>query len=47
MLIPRCQCRDFQMVFKMFRINNHNNETQKLKEMTDIHPNKIDSEKTI
>ena len=35
------------MVFKMFRINNHNNEAQKLKEMTDIHPNKIDSEKTI
>ena len=27
----------------MFRINNHNNEAQKLKEMTDIHPNKIDS----
>ena len=35
----------FQMAFKMCRINNHNNGAQKLKEMRDIHRNKIDSEK--
>ena len=28
-------------------INNHNNVAQKLKEMTDIHPNKIKLEKSI
>ena len=28
-------------------INNRNNVAQKLKEMTDIHPNKIESEKNI
>ena len=45
MLIPRCQCQDFQIAFKMCFINNHNNVTQKLKEMADIHPNKNESEK--
>ena len=47
MLILRCQCRDFQMAFNMCRINKHNNGAQKLKEMTDIHRNKIESEKNI
>ena len=41
----RCQCRDFQMTFKIYRMNNHNNLAQKLKEMRDIHRNKIESEK--
>ena len=45
--VPRRQCQDFQMAFKMCSINNHNNVAQKLKEMTDIHPNKIESEKNI
>ena len=35
MLILRCECLDFQMAFKMCRINNHNDVAQKLKEMTD------------
>ena len=30
MLIPRCQCWDFQMAFKMCHINYHNNVVQKL-----------------
>ena len=29
MLIPRCQCQDFEMVFKVYCINNHNNVAQK------------------
>ena len=33
------------MVFKMCCISNHNNVAQNLKEITDIHPNKIESEK--
>ena len=47
MLIPRRQCQDFQTVFKICCISNHNNMAQKLKEMIDIHPNKIESEKNI
>ena len=43
MLIPRCQCQDFQLAFKMCCINNHNNVAQKLKEMTNIHSSKIES----
>ena len=46
-LIPRCQFLDFQIAFKMCRINNHNNVAQKLKEMSDIHQNKIELEKNI
>ena len=41
----RCQCVDFQIAFKVFRTNNHNNVSQKLKETTDIHQNKIELEK--
>ena len=39
------KCQDFQMVFNICCIKNHNNVEQKLKELTDIHPNKIESEK--
>ena len=46
-LIPRCQFLDFQIALKMCRINNHNNVAQKLKEMSDIHQNKIELEKNI
>ena len=46
-LIPRCQFLDFQITFKMCRIKNHNNVAQKLKEMRDIHQNKIELEKNI
>ena len=45
MLILRCQCLDFKMASKICRINNHNDVAQKLKEMTDIHRNKIELEK--
>ena len=41
----RCQCGDFQMAFKICHMNNHNNVAQKLKEIRDIHRNKIESEK--
>ena len=42
-----CQCQDFQKVFKICCIYNRNNVAQKLKQITDIHPNKIESEKKI
>ena len=45
MLIQRCQCVDFQIAFKVCRTNNHKNVSQKLKETTDIHQNKIELEK--
>ena len=35
------------MAFKMCVMNNRNNVAQKLKEVTDIHRNKIESEKNI
>ena len=41
MLMPDCRCQDFQTAFKMSVLNNRNNVAQKLKEMTDIHQNKI------
>ena len=44
MLISKFQCQDFLMAFKKCCINIHNNVAQQLKEMTDIHPNKIESE---
>ena len=44
MLISKFQCKDFLMPFKKCCINIHNNVAQQLKEMTDIHPNKIESE---
>ena len=47
MLIPRCQCQNFQLAFKMCCIYNHNTVAQKVKEMTDIHPNKTESDKNI
>lgn len=47
MLTPGCQCQDFQLAFKVPCINNHNNWAQKLKEKTDVHPHKIESEKNI
>ena len=31
MLIPRSQCQDFQVAFKMDLINSHNNVAKKLK----------------
>ena len=31
----------------MYRINNHNNVSEKLKEMTDLHWNKIELEETV
>lgn len=45
MLIPNCRCQDFQTAFKMSCITNCDNVAQKLSEMTDIHQNKIESEK--
>ena len=42
MLIPRCQCWYFQMIFKMCRINNQNNVAEKLNKIKDIHQNKIE-----
>ena len=41
----RCQCIDFQIAFKMCHISNHNTVAQKLKQMTDIHQNKIKLDK--
>ena len=43
MLISKFQCQYFLMAFKKCCINIHN-VAQKLKEMTDIHSNKIESE---
>ena len=45
MLKLRCQCIGFHMAFKMCHIKNHNNPAQKLKQMTDIHQNKIELDK--
>ena len=47
MLILRYQCPDFQMAFKLRRINIQNNLLQMLKEMADKHRNKIELEKNI
>ena len=44
MPIPRCQCQYIPMSCKICCINNHNNVAQKLKETTDIEPNKFESE---
>ena len=45
MLMPRCQCRDFQIAFKISCLNHLNNVAQKLKEMADVQQNKIELEK--
>ena len=38
---------NLQMAIHMCCINNHNNGAQRVKEMTDIHQNKIELEKSI
>ena len=45
MLMLRCQCIHFQMPFKMCHIKNHNNVSQKLKKMTDIHQIEVEWDK--
>ena len=48
MLIPRCQCQDFEMTFKMCSIkNNDNNPAQKLKEITGPCRKKIELQKNV
>ena len=42
MLIPRCQCEDIQIAFKIGCINNHNSvaKKKKKKKKADIHQGK-------